>query len=73
MLNVEVGDIVIYSNGQKFRVVKGKHSYLMVGLYDFEVYFEVVSIDSLMDLNLHEDIYVLDIIKSSMVQTIQVI
>lgn len=74
MRNFEVGDIVVYNNGQKFRIVKNSGNiYYLVGVDDWLVYFTLESISSHKDFIHHPDLHVTEVIPAYKVQTVRVL
>jgi hypothetical protein len=78
MKSVEVGDVVVYSNGQQFRVVgnvdgMGNGCYLLVGINDWQVYREINFIHNMDEFNSHKQMQVVEVIPASKVQSIRVL
>jgi hypothetical protein len=71
MINLEVGDIIILSNGQTMRILKFNENFLFVDTSNWEVYLSLAYIDHIFDFSEETGIYIEDIIKSREVATVK--
>ncbi len=67
MRNAQVGDIVVYTNGMKMKIVgtmdwQGNREFLLVCIDTWEVHKTLHSIDTMRDLVLGEDMQVENVI-----------
>jgi hypothetical protein len=73
MINLEVGDIIFFSNGQKMRILKNREKFLFVCIKTWEVYLELNDIEHIYQFGDDNGIYIEGIVKSRDVSTVQAI